>query len=145
MDQIGRAAVGLRAAGSVAETLDAAFDAFEAIRAAARDCEDRAPELFAAFMLAAGAAVEGRNALAAAPSLPRRGGETANADAASLSADVAEVADALADLSGLLAHRLQEAAAHTGNASDGSACRDAAGAAAQIHQFLGAGDDAHVR
>ncbi|MGE5287730.1 MAG: hypothetical protein ACM3ML_11100 [Micromonosporaceae bacterium] len=145
MDQIDQAAIRLHAADSTAATLGAGFDAFEVIRVAARDCEDRAPELFAAFILAAGAAVEGRNALAAAPSLPRSGGETANADAASLSADVAEVADALADLSGLLATRLQEAAAHTGNASDGTACRDAAGAAAQIHQFLGAGDDAHVR
>jgi hypothetical protein len=65
----------LRGTDGVAATLAAGFDAFEVIRAAARDCEDRASELFAAFMMAAGSAVEGRNALAAAPSLTRRGGQ----------------------------------------------------------------------
>jgi hypothetical protein len=145
MDQIGRVTARLRAADSLAATLAAGFDALEVIRAGARDCEDRAPELFAAFMLAAGAAAEGRNALAGAPSLPRGRGEAAGPDVASPSADAGEIADALTGLSDLLAHRLQEAAVHAPNAPDEAACRDAARAAAHIQLLLGAGDDAHVR
>jgi hypothetical protein len=143
MDEIARMTARLRDANDVAETLAAGFAAFELIRATARDCEDRAPELFAAFMLAAGAAVEGRNALAAAPSLGR--GDAASLAVASLSADVAEIADALGALGGLLAHCLREAAAHAANATDGTVCQGAVRAAALIQQFLGAGDDAHVR
>ena len=54
----------------LAGLLDAGFDAFEVIRLVARAGEDRAPDLFAAFITAAGTAVEGRNALGDAPSLP---------------------------------------------------------------------------
>lgn len=56
---------------SLPEMLAAGFDAFEIVRIAARNCQDRAPELFAAFMTAADAAVDGREALTIAPSLPR--------------------------------------------------------------------------
>ena len=64
----------LRQAASLPEALAAGFDAFEAIRMAARDCQDRVPELFAAFMTTADAAVDGREALTIAPSLPLGGG-----------------------------------------------------------------------
>ena len=59
----------LRDARSLAELLAASFDAFEAVRVIARCSEDMAPSLFAAFMTAADAAVDGRQAIAAAPSL----------------------------------------------------------------------------
>ncbi|MGE5289522.1 MAG: hypothetical protein ACM3ML_20450 [Micromonosporaceae bacterium] len=144
MDEINRMMARLNAAGGLAGTLVAGFDAFEVIRAAARDCEDRAPELFAAFLLAAGAAVEGRNALAGAPSLRGRG-EAASPDVAPLSADVGEITDALAALAGVLASCLREAAGHAADAMDGAACQDATRAAAHVQQLLGAGDDAHVR
>jgi hypothetical protein len=49
----------LRDAASVPDILPAAFDAFEAIRRLARDCEDTVPALFAAFMTTADAAVDG--------------------------------------------------------------------------------------
>lgn len=61
MDGIAVLSARVHAAATLAELLDAGFDAFEAIRAAARACEDRTPELFAAFMMAAGTATEGRN------------------------------------------------------------------------------------
>ena len=64
----------LRQAASLPEILAAGFDAFEAIRLAARDCQDRVPGLFAAFMTTADAAVDGREALTIAPSLPLDGG-----------------------------------------------------------------------
>ena len=62
----------LRDASALPDTLAVSFDAFEAIRLAARSCTDRIPELFAAFMTTADAAVDGREAITAAPSLPAR-------------------------------------------------------------------------
>ena len=59
----------LRDARSLPELLAVSFDAFEAIRVLARGSEDIAPALFAAFMTAADAAVDGREAITIAPSL----------------------------------------------------------------------------
>ena len=66
----------LQDASGLADTLAVSFDAFEAIRLAARSCVDWVPELFAAFMTTAGAAVEGREAITAASSLPAGPGAT---------------------------------------------------------------------
>jgi hypothetical protein len=71
MEEFGAITARLPAGCGLAAALAAGFDGFEVIRAAARGCEDRDRHLFAAFALAAGAAVEGRNVLAAAPS-PRQ-------------------------------------------------------------------------
>ena len=60
----------LREAASLPDTLAVAFDAFEVIRRLARDCENRIPALFAAFMTTADAAVDGREAITIAPALP---------------------------------------------------------------------------
>lgn len=49
----------LRQAADLPEMLAAGFDAFEAIRMAARDYQDQVPGLFAAFMTTADAAVDG--------------------------------------------------------------------------------------
>jgi hypothetical protein len=57
-------------AADLPETLAAGFDAFEAVRMTARDYQDRVPGLFPAFMTTADAAVDGREALTIAPSLP---------------------------------------------------------------------------
>ena len=134
MHDIGGIGARLRAGGDLAGTLAAGFDAFEAIRLAARGCEDRDPGLFPAFMLAAGAAVEGRNAVAAAPSLPRANGDSRPA-APELGADVQEIADCLAALADLLARRLSGAALAT-TPGDRAACAGAAEAAGQIHRLL---------
>ena len=61
----------LRQASSLAATLTAGFDAFEAIRLLARATRTATPGLFAAFMMAANAAVEGRESLTSSPSLPQ--------------------------------------------------------------------------
>src|SRR5258708_22287269 len=66
--------VRLGQADSLPEVLGLSFDAFEVIRIAARNCQDRVPGLFAAFMMTADAAVDGREALTVAPSLPLAGG-----------------------------------------------------------------------
>jgi hypothetical protein len=49
----------------------ASFDAFEAIRLLTRGNEHRDPSLFAAFMMAADPAVDGREAITTSPSLVR--------------------------------------------------------------------------
>ena len=60
----------LRQAAGLPQTLAAGFDAFEAIRMAARDYQDRVPELFAAFMTTADTAVDGRKLSPSRPHSP---------------------------------------------------------------------------
>jgi len=54
-------------ARSLPDTLAASFDAFEVIRILARQFQDQVPQLFAAFMTTADAAVDGREAITIAP------------------------------------------------------------------------------
>ncbi len=138
MDRICEIEAQVRGSESLPEVLAAAFDAFEAIRAAARDCEDRTPELFAAFLLAGGAATEGRNALLGAPSLPHGGGPRGGVVAA---ADVYGAADELAALAAALAARMSAARSDTAAAEDRAACGNAASAAIEIHRLLARADD----
>ena len=60
----------LRQAATIPDILAASFDAFEVTRLLARDSENAVPALFAAFMTTADAAVDGREAVTAAPSFP---------------------------------------------------------------------------
>lgn len=122
----------------LAELLDAGFDAFEVIRLVARACEDLAPELFAAFMTAAGAAVEGRNALSDAPSLPPATGPLP-AVTVSATAGAGQIADELAALAALLTQRLAKAGAKAVGEGDRAACQHATYAAADIHRLLAPG------
>jgi hypothetical protein len=130
----------LRGGTTLADLLDAGFDAFEVIRLVARAGEDLAPELFAAFITASGTAVEGRNALGDAPSLPPA---TAVLPAITMSATVGadQIADELAALAALLAQRLAEAGAQTAWEGDRAACQHATCAAADIHRLLARGLD----
>jgi hypothetical protein len=127
-------------AASLPETLAAGFDTFEAIRRAARNCQDRVPALFAAFMTAADAAVDGREALTIAPSLPL-------ADRAWLRDEVAACTDAgpaaatLAALAVMLRDQLYRAAAVAEEPGDRAACHDAAAAAERICQLMTRDDD----
>ena len=130
----------LQDAASLPDTLAAGFDAFEAIRQLARDCEDKVPALFAAFMTTADAAVDGREAITIAPALPP-GRAGAGVSVAGASAPVEEIAGALAGLGALLADRLSQAAAIAATAGDQAACTDAALAAGRICQLMTGGDD----
>ncbi len=131
--------VRLEHAASLPETLAASLDAFEVIRMAARDCQDRVPELFAAFMTTADAAVDGREALTVAPSLPPAGGAGPD-DAVPTGADAGQVAEALAALAVVLGDRLSYAAALADLPGDRVACQDAAQSAGQICQLMARGD-----
>ncbi len=125
----------LEQAASLPETLAAGFDAFEVIRMTARDCQDRVPALFAAYMTAADAAVDGREALTIAPSLPPAGG-SGPGDAVAGGGDPGRVADALAALAGVLHDRLGRAAAGADLPADRVACQEAVHAAARICQLM---------
>jgi hypothetical protein len=130
----------LRGSTTLAGLLDAGFDAFEVVRLVARASEDRAPELFAAFMTAAGTAVEGRNALGDAPSLPPA---TAPPPAITMSATVEadQISDELAALAALLAQRMAEAGAQASGQGDRVACQYATCAATDIYRLLARGLD----
>jgi hypothetical protein len=131
----------LRDAASLPDTLAVAFDAFEAIRRVARDCEDRVPGLLAAFMTTADAAVNGREAITIAPALPPPGRGGAGVSVHGVSASVEEVASALSALGALLRDRLWHAARIATAVGDQTACTDGAQAAGRICQLMAGGDD----
>ena len=70
MDQIESARARLEQATGLPAVLDAAYDAFEEMLSALEDQQDRGGGAFAAFVMSGAAAANGRDALAAAPSLP---------------------------------------------------------------------------
>ncbi len=129
----------LRHAASLPDTLAAGFDALEAIRQLARDCEDRVPALFAAFMTAADAAVDGREAITIAPSLPQPSGAGAAVSVTGPNSPVEEIAGSLAGLGAVLRDRLSHAATIAATAGDRTACTDAALAAGRICQLMSTG------
>lgn len=126
----------VRGSTTLPELLDACFDAFEVIRLVARACEYRAPGLLAALMTAGGLAVEGRNALNDASSLPLLRSGPPLPSAVNVITGAGQCADDLATVALLVARRLTGAAARAGLAGDATACADAARAAAGIHRLL---------
>ena len=130
---------------SLPQVLGGAFDAFEEIRQLARSCEDRSPDLFAAFMSAAVAAANGRDAVLTAATIPAPGPGAAGPARPAPGADVREVADSIAASAAVLAARLDHAAGLAVTSQDRRACHDGAAAARQIHQLLVSADDAHAR
>jgi hypothetical protein len=130
----------LRQAASLPGTLVASFDAFEAIRLLVRGNEHRDPGLFAAFMMAADAAVDGREALSISPSLPPAT-RPQPAVSPATGADLDDIADAIAGLATQLADCLPRAAAMAEMPGDRAGCEQAAHAAGQIRQLMARDDD----
>ena len=125
----------LRQAASLPETLTAALDAFEAIRMTARAYQDQMPALFAAFLTAADAAVDGREALICAPSFHPDGGAMI-APVVPAGEDMVQAADTIAALAAVLHSRLTETASLAHESGDQDACLDAAAAAGRIAEFM---------
>lgn len=109
--------------------LAAAYGAFECALQALRGAEDHAGPLLPAFVLAAAAAADGRDAVAAARSFP---GPSSSFMGKMASPAAADVADQVAGLSLALFTRLRDAAAGGG----GSACSAAAARAGRMHELL---------
>jgi hypothetical protein len=117
----------LQEADGLAAVLDAAYGAFERMLSVIYPVQDPASGLFAAFVMAAASAANGRNALALAPSLPSRPLAAVPAGQQPWSGEPPErVAEVVATLSHLIAERLTHAAASAPDASDQAACRNAA-------------------
>jgi hypothetical protein len=125
----------LQHATALPAVLDAAYGAFEQMLVAIRAHETPASGLFAAFVMSAASAADGRDAVAFAPSLPRPGtqppggGEPAEENAEA-------VAESVAALSRLLAVRLAQAGASAPDPGDRAACADAAWCAESIYGLL---------
>jgi hypothetical protein len=131
----------IQGASTLPEMLAASFDAFEIIRRVADSCVDEVPELFAAFMTTAGAAVNGREAITAAPSLPPGSADLQGSTLAA-NASLEESMSALANLGELLASRLSKAAGTATVAADRMVCEEAAEAARQIRHLMARDNDA---
>jgi hypothetical protein len=127
------------------EILGHAYDVFEVIRRVARAHEDQSPDLFAAFMSAAVAAADGRDAVFTATVLPAQAAGVAEAGQPAPGAGPLEAADWIADSAAALAIGLNRAAEHAQARQDRRACHDAAAAARQVHDLMTpADDDAHA-
>lgn len=125
----------LRDARDVADVLAAGWEIFELVSVLASAAADRAADMYPAFTFARGSAVNGRNAIAFAPSMPT--GHAASLEGlASLAEDVDEVADILADLASALNKRLREAARLATADGDRIACETAARDADRISELL---------
>ena len=129
----------LQHAAGLAAILDAAYDAFEDMLQAIRVHEDPASGLFAAFVMAAASAADGRDAILFAPSLPPGQDErrpTAGHEEPA-GGNSASTADAAAGLSRVLAARLTEAWETASDPGDRAACADAVCCAQSIAGLLG--------
>jgi hypothetical protein len=133
----------VRAAAGLPEVLESAWCAFDCMLAEAEAHEDPATPLFPAFVLAATAAANGRDAVLRAPSLPwpprvtGPGGGQAGAPGEPAEA----AARALAWLCQVLMSRLEAAAGSAAASGDRDACRYAAGRARVICDLLAGADE----
>lgn len=116
-------------AGNLPALLSAAYWAFEDALQALRGAEDRAGHLLPAFVLAAAAAADGRDAVVAAGFFPGPGSPLAGTMAP---AAAVEIADEVARLSLALVTRLRDAAAGSG----GSEVAAAGAYAGRMHELL---------
>ncbi len=138
MDQVRAVRERLERAEGLLAILDAACAAFEGMLTALRACQDRLDSAFAAYMVAAASAAEGRFAAISAPSLPR------SAPAGDAATSVAEgglptelAAADLAEVARMLATRLRQTGVVAVDPADRAACVLAAGHAQAIYARLG--------
>ncbi len=130
----------LQEADGLAVVLDAAYAAFEGMVSVIHPVQDPSSGLFAAFVMAAASAADGRNALALAPSLPRHPLLAVPPGQQPRSGEPPErVAEMVARLSRLVAERLMQAAASAPDAGDRAACQHAAQNARDICGLLSTG------
>ncbi len=130
----------LQEADGLAAVVDAAYAAFEGMVSVIHPVQDPSSGLFAALVMAAASAADGRNALALAPSLPRHPLLAVPAEQRPWSGEPPErVAEVVAGLSRLVAERLTQAAVSAPDTGDQDACRHAAQSARDICGLLSTG------
>ena len=123
----------LAAASDLPSVLDAAYAGFEYLLKVFRARQATVQGAFAAYVMSAGRAADGRDAVGFAPSLPCGIPSLPPRDASS--AAVADLAALCADLAARLEHYVHLAV----RAADRTACRAAAEHARLIHEFLTGG------
>jgi hypothetical protein len=119
----------------VADVLAAGWEIFELIGDVAAACAEQSVDLYPAFMFARSAAVDGRNAIAFAPSVPAVDAALSGGPVL-WTGDVSEVADALAGLASELSTRLRAVARLAADDGDRAACESAARDADRISALL---------
>jgi hypothetical protein len=143
MNRITAARTHVEHAENLPALLAAALAAFEDLLQVIRCHEERDDNAFAAFILSAGAAANGRDRIAAAPSLPPAAvvafaaRQTPATSGLLADATVTQVALAVAGLSDLLARRLAALAVTAADPGDQVSCTHAARHAARIRSLLG--------
>jgi hypothetical protein len=128
----------LQHATTLPALLEAAYGAFEQMLVVIRARENPASGLFAAFVMSAASAADGRDAVAFAPSFPSGPGAQVPgySDAEAAEGDDETVAESVAALSRLLAVRLTQAGPSALDLGDRAACADAARCAETIYGLL---------
>jgi hypothetical protein len=119
----------------VADVLAAGWEIFERIADVAAACAEQSVDLYTAFLFARSAAVDGRNAIAFAPSVPAVGAALSGGPGL-WTGDMSEVADALAGLASALSMRLQATVRLAADDGDRAACENAARDADRISELL---------
>ena len=137
MDEIRLIRQHLLDARNVTDTLAAGWEIFELVRVLASAAAGREADMYPAFTFARGSAVNGRDAIAFAPSMPADyagslGGLALPTD------DIDGVADILAGLASALSAHLREAAGLATADGDRIACEKAAREAGHISELLAA-------
>lgn len=135
MDWITAAGARLEQAAGLPAILDAAYDVFEGMLAVIEAGQDPGSAAFTAFVMAAAPAANGRDAIAAAPSLPPAADGHLAGTPAIVSTE--QAAAALARLSRILSSRLNEAVELSADVGDRTACAQAAHHAAAVCSLLG--------
>ena len=126
-------------ASDLAAVLDAAYEAFEVMLSAIDRVQDPASGLFAALVMAAASAANGRSAVALAPSLPGRPLPAVPAGQRPGPEERPErLAEVVAGLSHLVAGRLAHAAVYAPDTRDRVACAQATRSAQDICGLLSA-------
>jgi hypothetical protein len=135
MDWITAAGARLEQAAGLPAILDAAYDAFEGMLPVIEAGQDPGSAAFIAFVMSGASAANGRDAIAAAPSLPAGADGHLVGTPAVVSTE--QAAAALVRLSRVLSGRLNAAVELSADVGDRTACAQAAHHAAAICALLG--------
>jgi hypothetical protein len=136
MDTITAAGARLEHATGLPAILDASYDAFEDMLPAIETQQDPGSAAFTAFVMSGASAANGRDAIAAAPSLPAATHRAVTTSRRPATVTAQQAAAALTGLSRILISRLNAAADLSADAGDRTACASAAHHAAAICSLL---------
>jgi hypothetical protein len=124
----------LEQARGLAEVLDACYEAFAEMLSAIRRYQDSGGPFYPALVMAAAAAADGRDALAAAPSLPPTNDR--QTEPVGVANNPSDAAACLAVLSELIGSRIRGVACTGLAARDRQACEDGSQYADEVHVLI---------